>query len=332
MELIERYLNEVGRRLPQEKRDDIRKELRSALEDALEDRSFGTPGQSDVVAVLEEFGSPQAVAASYSGDRYLIGPELYPPFVTTVKVVATVLAALVVLGSLTSLASSTPGIGDLATKLGGLVSNLFDSLVTSLGIIVVVFALLERLDLKIDFEEKKKLWNPLELPAVRDVDIVGRFDSIAGIVFPAVILFLINQFKSYIGLRVGTADGGFSVGISSESGGELLLNDVFLDVLPWLNASLVLPMILCVWQVWSGRWNLPTRLLKIAFDVFGLYVLYRICLGFLGAQGQLLDAGLPPKVGEVVVQIVGWAPWIVGAIVLFGAGSHLFKAYRSSRM
>ena len=70
MELIERYLNEVGRRLPKSKRSDICDELRSTLDDALEDRSIGRPTETDVVAMLNEFGSPQSVAASYSGERY----------------------------------------------------------------------------------------------------------------------------------------------------------------------------------------------------------------------------------------------------------------------
>lgn len=39
-ELIERYVREVTRRLPQKQRDDVGRELRSGLLDALEDR-FG---------------------------------------------------------------------------------------------------------------------------------------------------------------------------------------------------------------------------------------------------------------------------------------------------
>jgi len=330
MELIDRYVNEVGRRLPQGKRDDICSELRSAVDDALEDRSFGDPSESDIVAVLNEFGSPQAVAASYSGDRYLIGPELYPQFVTTLKVIVAVLAALVVLGSLISMISSTPGLESFSTKMAGLVSGLIDSIITSLGIVVIIFALLERLDLRIDFKDKTKTWNPLDLPAVRDVDIVGRFDSIAGVVFPAIVLALMNQFRDRIGIAINAEGGPFSVGIVSKSGGDLLLNDVFIDNLPWLNASLILPMALSVWLFWSGRWSLPTRLLKIAFDIFGVYVLYRICQGAIATRAELVTAGIPEKVVEISVRVAELAPIVVGVLVLVGAGSHLFKAFKRS--
>lgn len=335
MELIDRYVNEVGRRLPSAKREDICQELRSALDDALEDRSFGDPSESDIVAVLNEFGSPQAVANSYSGNRYLIGPELYPQFVTTLKIVVAVLAGLVVLGSAVSLFSSTAGLEALPTSLAGLLNSLIDSFITALGIVVLIFFLLERLDLKIDFSDKdfsdkEKTWDPLELPAIRDVDIVGRFDSIAGVVFPAIVLVLINQFKDRIGIHLSSEGEGFSVGIVSNAPGDLLLNDVFLDILPWLNVSLLLPMALSVWLFWSGRWNLLTRLLKIAFDIFGAYVFYRICQGLIGAQSQLLQTAIPDKIVEILVKIAELAPFGVGIAVLIGAGSHLYKAFKSS--
>ena len=331
MDLIDRYISEVGRRLPNANRDDICRELRSALDDALEARSFGDPSETDIVAVLDEFGSPQAVAASYSGDKYLIGPELYPQFVKTLKIVAAILAGLVVLGSAVSLLSTSLGFEAFTTRVAGVVSGLLDSFVSAVGIVVIIFALLERLDLRIDLGDKKKAWNPLALPAVRDVDLVGRFDSIAGVVFPAIVLFLMNHFKDRIGLQVKAESKGFSIGIIGEPEGELLFNDVFLDLLPGLNASLILPMALSAWLFWYGRWNLPTRLLKIAFDIFGVWVFYLLCQGFLSIHSDLLEVGIPQLIVSLFVRVAELAPYGVALAVLIGAGSHLYKAFRSSR-
>jgi len=330
MELIERYVNEVGRRLPKGKRDDICKELRSALDDALEGRSFGEPSESDIIAVLNEFGSPQAVATSYSGDRYLIGPELYPQFIATLRIVMTVLAGLVVLGSAIPLITSLSGPENFTMKLAGLMNGLVDSAITSLGIVVIVFVIFERLDLKFELPDKKKLWNPKDLPAVRDLDIVGRFDSIAAIVFPAIVLFLINRFRHHIGIRISAESDQFSVGIVSDSGGDLLLNDVFLDNLPWLNASLLLPMVLSVWLFWSGSWNLPTRLIKIALDAFGLYVFYRIVQGVIAVRDDLVAAGIPEQIVDIGARGARLMPIAVAIVVVISAGSHLYKAFKSS--
>ena len=75
MELIDRYVYDVGRYLPRKNRADIQAELRSLLMDTLESRVKGEPSEEDVVALLKEFGPPEKVAASYWPEgQYLIGP------------------------------------------------------------------------------------------------------------------------------------------------------------------------------------------------------------------------------------------------------------------
>ena len=72
MKLIDRYVREIGRRLPQKSRADIEKEIRSALEDMLEDRSKKEGRDVDdemTAAVLKEYGQPDKVAASYLPER-----------------------------------------------------------------------------------------------------------------------------------------------------------------------------------------------------------------------------------------------------------------------
>ena len=84
MDLIERYIAEVGRHLPRKQRVDVQTELRSLLQDMVEDRAQTKVEKADeeiVTAVLLEMGPPQKVAASYqSRPEYLIGPQLYPVY------------------------------------------------------------------------------------------------------------------------------------------------------------------------------------------------------------------------------------------------------------
>ena len=49
MNLIDRYVNEVGRHLPRKNRSDIQAELRSLLMDALEDRAGLEPTEPEIV-------------------------------------------------------------------------------------------------------------------------------------------------------------------------------------------------------------------------------------------------------------------------------------------
>lgn len=84
MDLIERYIYAVTRRTPVDQREDVADELRASIEDALDER--GSRSKKDVKAVLTELGNPTALAQKYgSGERYLIGPMLYPFYIRTLR-------------------------------------------------------------------------------------------------------------------------------------------------------------------------------------------------------------------------------------------------------
>ncbi len=79
MNLLDAYITEVGRRLPAKNRADIEAEIRSAIQDMLDEKSQATGKPVDeamTLEVLKAYGDPEKVAASYRGERYLIGPRL----------------------------------------------------------------------------------------------------------------------------------------------------------------------------------------------------------------------------------------------------------------
>ena len=99
MNLIDRYIAEVGKHLPRKGRTDIEAEIRSTLEDMLEERNQASlKDEAAVIALLREYGAPAKVAASYIGPRYLIGPRIYPTFELIVKIVMAALLGAGLLG------------------------------------------------------------------------------------------------------------------------------------------------------------------------------------------------------------------------------------------
>lgn len=101
MNLIDTYVSEVGRHLPQKSRADIEAEMRSVLEDMLDERSkkAGKPADDEMVFdLLKEYGAPERVAASYLPERHLIGPQLFPLFMLVVKIVFSVLGIMALIG------------------------------------------------------------------------------------------------------------------------------------------------------------------------------------------------------------------------------------------
>ena len=168
MELIDRYIYEVGRYLPRKNRADIQAELRSLLIDTLEARVEGEPGQEDEAALLMEFGPPAKVAASYRPEsQYLVGPQLFPIFRTVVGIA--LLVMVVVHAVLFGISLFTNP--DLMKALDVL-SGFIGSALSVLGMIVVVFYVFQYFDVRL--AKPSQEWDPRELPVVDVKNAINR--------------------------------------------------------------------------------------------------------------------------------------------------------------
>src|SRR6185503_2332703 len=89
MSLIDRYIAEVGRHLPEKNREDIEAEIRSMLEDMIDEnrQQTGKPVNDELIAAaLEQLGDPKLLAHKYTpAKHYLIGPDWYEPYIETLK-------------------------------------------------------------------------------------------------------------------------------------------------------------------------------------------------------------------------------------------------------
>ena len=313
MSLIERYLSEIARRLPKRQREDVRRELRSALGDTLDSRVDGQATEDEVVELLREFGSPEAVAASYRPEsQYLIGPELFPTFKTVTAVVLIVLTSLIAIASVIGLAVDPPQAKGFLVWLLGLLGGVWNSALTAFAIVVLVFALLQRFA---RVESEEETWDPRELPEAGDVDLVGRGEAIVGVILPVVFLVLMNLFKAHFGIMV-------------EPGGQLLLNDVFQNYLPWLNLALGLGILLNLWLLRTGRWQWPIRLFDWAIDVYWIWVLVQMAGEIAAREAELVAGGIPESVAGMTVRVATLIPGIVAILVAWGVVKVIYHRLR----
>lgn len=302
MNLIDRYVNEVGRRLPRKQRSDVQDELRSLLQDTMEDRFGDQPTEDDVVALLEDFGSPEKMAASYRpSGQYLVGPELYPLFKIVLGAVLLAVTIGLTAAFFMGAVVTTPEISDIGQRLLGYLDGYLKALTGSFALIVIVFAILQRLGVQPDLDEKDE-WNPRDLPDVKDVDVVGRAESIAGIAAAAVFLVLLNVFSDRIGIVVSWRD-------------EPILNNIAQDNLVWLNLAIILGLLLNIVLLWKGRWHLYTRMAKLAIDLLWVYIIYQIVNALEAGKQTMIDAGLTEPLPGMIVTI-GYVILAVVAIMI----------------
>lgn len=276
-ELVERYIHQVGRHLPQKERAEIEAELRSQIQDQLEDRYGPSPTQADVAAVLKELGDPRRIAASYGGEQYLIGPDLYPimmmvlrrgwVLVPPIAVFVRVFAAL------------------LGDETGNLVELLLESAfgaaqATAIftGIVVLIFAILQHSGEDLDeITGNEKGFDPLALPEVNDPSEVDRFEAAFGIAFGAFATLVLFYF-----LRVGGLTLRFNL---SDPGDVIPVPTVWLVV---LILTIIGEVVLQLAALLRGRWNVPMWLANTALGLVGAVALYFVA--WLPLHDRLLTA------------------------------------------
>jgi hypothetical protein len=165
VELLERYLAAIGKHLPKEQRADILAELSDTIQSEVEDRekALGRPLSDDELSViLKRTGHPLLVAARYGGTPSLIGPALLPFYWNVLRIALIWGLVVMTVGALVAATHGRSPLGAFMTAWG----TEWGSLFLIVGVVTVIFAVLERAGVAKDVAER---WNPRTLPAVKPV-------------------------------------------------------------------------------------------------------------------------------------------------------------------
>ena len=263
MNLIDKYIVEVGKQLPRKNRADIEAEIRSTLEDMLEERTQGTGPADDATVreVLKEYGPPREVAAKYKTHQYLIGPRLFPIFEKVARIVLSVVFGVSLIGLATSLAQSGLTGPEFASAIGKWIGGLFTGLIAAFGNIVIIFAIIERTKAADEIEKEINEWDPKELEREQDPDEVDRADHVATIIFSTLALVIFNLYPDLISIRY-ISDGTWVT--------MPILTPTFFSFLPWINLMAVLQIIFSSFMLGQKYWQTWTRVLDILLHLAGM--------------------------------------------------------------
>jgi hypothetical protein len=306
--LIDRYIAEVGRELPRKSRLDIEAEILTALEEMLAERcrKTGKPADEEmIVSVLKEYGAPRKVAASYQPERYLVGPNLFSSFLTVIRVVLPVVAAIALVKIGISLGQT---VHTFETAFETIFLGIADFLSTSfaaLGAILVLFAIVQRF--LPQFKERTGDWDPRSLPRVTSRSRVDTGGMILEIFGAGLAIVLFNFFPQLVSIGYH-ANGQWWVGlIAVETGivwNTTLLSDAFFRVLPALTSLWAFIILLDATLLSRGRWETWSR--WVAF-ILNIATISLACIMITGpallnvSAETLITAGFPDVFAAKVV-------------------------------
>lgn len=310
MNLIDKYIGEVTRRLPEKNRQDIELELRSTIEDMLPEQY----SEEEVKGVLKDLGNPAILANGYN-DRpmYLIGPRYYDMYITIMRIVLPI-AAIVSFVSLLAHQIITFNGNDVVVNI---ILNIFiDGIVAVVGTcmhtffwVTLAFFIAERVESSKDNEPvnfKFKKWSPEDLMDIPNLS--KKRISDGEIVFSLFWTALWATCYFY-------ADRLFGVYEKGEQGlifvTPALNQEVLLSYLPMIIVAIVLEVGLAIYKLIERKWTK-----KLALYNTVLQIVVTTIFVFILINPNLFEIDFKVWAGfnEGIVKTVAIVIFITGAL------------------
>lgn len=283
MELIELYIQEVTRRLPEKNRADIALELQSTIEDMLpEDQT-----EQDVKAVLLKLGDPVTLAGGYR-DRpmHLIGPRYYDVYICLLKMILPIAAVI----SLIALVGDNPfrDTGNTVMEailkiIGKGISGIISTGIQVFFWLTLSFAILERFDSSKDQSPVTKDLKPWTPENLKDIPNISKIKAVP----------MIEVFASLLGLSVFAAlyfNAANLLGVYEKRNGSLIFvtpsfnQDVLNSYWLLVSCVIIIGVLLAIYKLFLGRWTL-----KLAFFHAIYQLLYTLAFIIIISNPDLLN-------------------------------------------
>ncbi|MGA2570739.1 MAG: hypothetical protein ABSF23_09485 [Terracidiphilus sp.] len=170
MELLDRYLQAVGKHLPWQRQNDILAELKTNLEAQLEDKEaeLGRPlTKEETEKWLKQIGPPIRVAARYQRPQYLIGPDVFPTYWYVLRLVLAWATVLYTIGRTVEIAVNNLG-WKAAVQAAFQLPVL---LLINAAVVTLIFVVVEQVSRRSpekckSFAPAASDWSPADLPPV----------------------------------------------------------------------------------------------------------------------------------------------------------------------
>ncbi|MEG7337735.1 hypothetical protein V6E27_03640 [Bacillus cereus] len=327
MNLIDLYIQEVAKRLPEKNREDITLELRSTIDDMLpEDYN-----EKDVKSVLEKLGSPVSLANGYL-DRpmYLIGPRYFDVYTTLLKMIIPIAA---VIALISMVAENFIGYsGDQAVLnvifqlIGKGIGEIFEVGLHVFFWLTLVFVILERTDTDKGIEPlttSLKKWTPDDLKNISYIPkkkAISKFEVFGGLMWTAVWATLYFYANHLVGVYNGTANGLKFVSPTFNQ-------DVLLQYWPIVVIMIVFEICISLYKLVQGQWTQRLAIGNAILQVAGTIVFIVIVV-----NPHVFNAGFITYLANAfTISPEGFKTWLVGGgIVIYTLSTaiNIFDGFR----
>ncbi|MCU5531670.1 hypothetical protein BHL27_19840 [Bacillus cereus] len=272
MNLIDIYVEEVAKRLPEKNREDIILELRSTIEDMLPDNY----NEDDEKRVLEKLGSPVSLANGYL-DRpmHLIGPRYFDVYLTLLKMIIPIAAIIALIAMVAENFINYTGdqavLNVILQLIGKSIGGIFEVALHVFFWLTLVFAILERTDKNKDSEPlttSLKKWTPDDLKNISHIPkkkAISKFEVFGGLMWTAIWGTLYFYANHLVGVYSGTENGLKFVAPTFNQ-------EVLLQYWPIVMIMIVLEIAISLYKLVQGQWTKRLAIGNALLQIVGTIV------------------------------------------------------------
>ncbi|MFC5602636.1 HAAS signaling domain-containing protein [Sporosarcina koreensis] len=334
MKLIDAYIYEVTRRLPEKSRNDIALELRSTIEDMLPDNFT----EDEVKEALLKLGDPARLAASYRDTpMHLIGPKVYDAYIWTMKMIipwAIFITALVHVVETIVLFSGEESILSVVIKsLGIIIGNVINVLIQTFFWVTITFVFIERIGMAKSTGSLTAYgtdWSPEQL---RHVHVISKKkaiplgEAVFGLVWIAIWLVFYFNANHLAGVYRSIDGEGLQLVMPA------LNQSVLMSYLPIVLPIALLEIGVALYKWKERQWTMRLVTINAVIKVISLIVFMIITL-----NPSLINEAMIPYLANLleinsssVQNFIDWAVWTIIVTLIVTVAIEIYDSYRKAK-
>ncbi|CAM4250127.1 hypothetical protein CN575_05535 [Bacillus wiedmannii] len=331
MNLIDIYVEEVAKRLPEKNREDIILELRSTIEDMLPDDY----NEDDEKRVLEKLGSPVSLANGYL-DRpmYLIGPRYFDVYTILLKMIIPIAAVIALIAMVAENFVGYDGEQAVLDVILNLIGKGIGEII-EVGLhvffwLTLVFAILERTDKDKGTQPlttSLKKWTPDDLKNTSYIPkkkSISKFEVFGGLMWTAIWATLYFYANHLVGVYHGTESGLKFVAATFNQ-------EVLLQYWPIVVIVIVFEIGISLYKLVQGQWTKKLAIGNAILQIVGTIVFIVIIV-----NPHLFNEGFITYVANVFTTSPEEVKkWLIGGgiiIYILSAALNIFDGFRKARI
>jgi len=171
------------------------------------------------------------------------------------------------------------------------------ALLSALGNIVFIFALVEwGMSRAKEERQKEEAWDPRSLEGKEDEDEFKPWERIPEIVFTLAALLIFNFYPQWIGIFINDGTSGNWVHVP-------FLSPAFFQYLPWLNILWLMSLALNFALLRISKWQTWSKWFQIGIDVLTMSVFILLASGSPIVQFSQEKLGQLGEIGKTLTQM-----------------------------